>query len=64
MVRNSLCKTTLKQETPSAHLQQLCRYIKRPAIVNERLKRNRTGPLVLQQRSPRYRLPGPRPSVA
>jgi len=29
-------------------LEQLCRYITRPAIANERLKRNRTGQVVLQ----------------
>jgi hypothetical protein len=28
--------------------QQLCRYITRPAIANERLKRNRVGQVVLQ----------------
>ena len=32
-------------------LEQLCRYITRPAIVNERLKRNRTGQVVLQLKS-------------
>jgi hypothetical protein len=29
-------------------LEQLCRYIARPAIANERLKRNRAGQVVLQ----------------
>src|SRR5262245_20010501 len=29
-------------------LEQLCRYISRPAIANERLKRNRAGQVVLQ----------------
>ena len=29
-------------------LEQLCRYITRPAIANERLKRNRAGQVVLQ----------------
>ena len=32
-------------------LDQLCRYITRPAIANERLKRNRTGQVVLQLKS-------------
>ena len=30
----------------------LCRYITRPAIANERLKRNRAGQVVLQLKSP------------
>ena len=33
-------------------LDQLCRYITRPAIANERLKRNRAGQVVLQLKSP------------
>ena len=33
-------------------LEQLCRYITRPAIANERLQRNRTGDVVLQLKSP------------
>jgi hypothetical protein len=33
-------------------LEQLCRYIIRPAIANERLKRNRAGQVVLQLKSP------------
>ena len=33
-------------------LERLCRYITRPAIANERLKRNRTGQVVLQLKSP------------
>ena len=33
-------------------LEQLCRYIARPAIANERLKRNRAGQIVLQLKSP------------
>jgi Putative transposase len=33
-------------------LEQLCRYISRPAIANERLKRNRSGQAVLQLKSP------------
>jgi len=33
-------------------LEQLCRYITRPAITNERLKRNRAGQVVLQLKSP------------
>ena len=33
-------------------LEQLCRYITRPAIANERLKRNRAGQVVLQLKSP------------
>ena len=33
-------------------LEQLCRYIARPAIANERLKRNRAGQVVLQLKSP------------
>ena len=33
-------------------LEQLCRYITRPAIANERLKRNRAGQVVLQRKSP------------
>src|SRR5207249_450079 len=32
--------------------EQLCRYITRPAIANERLKRNRAGQVVLQLKSP------------
>jgi Putative transposase len=35
-----------------AELKQLCRYITRPAIANERLKRNRAGQVVLQLKSP------------
>ena len=35
-----------------AELKQLCRYISRPAIANERLKRNRAGQVVLQLKSP------------
>jgi len=31
-----------------AQLERLCRYITRPAIANERLKRNRAGQVVLQ----------------
>ncbi len=31
--------------------ERLCRYITRPAIVNERLKRNRAGQLALQLKS-------------
>jgi len=33
-------------------LEQLCRYISRPPIANERLKRNRSGQAVLQLKSP------------
>ena len=33
-------------------LEQLCRYITRPAIANERLKLNRTGDVVLKLKSP------------
>src|SRR5262245_51984133 len=33
-------------------LEQLCRYITRPAIAKERLKRNRAGQVVLQLKSP------------
>ena len=33
-------------------LEHLCRYITRPAIANERLKRNRDGQVVLQLKSP------------
>jgi hypothetical protein len=33
-------------------LELLCRYITRPAIANERLKRNRAGQVVLQLKSP------------
>jgi hypothetical protein len=33
-------------------LEHLCRYITRPAIANERLKRNRAGRVVLQLKSP------------
>src|SRR5262245_49123402 len=33
-------------------LEQLCRYITRPAGANERLKRNRAGQVVLQLKSP------------
>jgi hypothetical protein len=33
-------------------LEQLCRYITRPAIANERLKLNRAGQVVLQLKSP------------
>jgi hypothetical protein len=32
-------------------LEHLCRYITRPAIANERLKRNRAGDVVLQLKS-------------
>lgn len=35
-----------------AELEQLCRYIARLAIANERLKRNRAGQVVLQLKSP------------
>jgi hypothetical protein len=35
-----------------AELEPLCRYITRPAIANERLKRNRVGQVVLQLKSP------------
>jgi hypothetical protein len=34
------------------HLERLCRYITRPAIANERLKRNRAGQVLLQLKSP------------
>ena len=33
-------------------LERLCRYINRPAIANERLKRNNAGQVVLQLKSP------------
>jgi len=33
-------------------LERLCRYITRPSIANERLKRNRAGHVVLQLKSP------------
>ena len=33
-------------------LEQLCRYITRPAIAHERLKLNRAGEVVLQLKSP------------
>ncbi len=33
-------------------LEQLCRYITRPAIANERLKLNSAGEVVLQLKSP------------
>jgi Putative transposase len=33
-------------------LEQFCRYIARPAIANERLKRNHAGQVVLQLKSP------------
>ncbi|MBM4264243.1 MAG: hypothetical protein FJ145_22820 [Deltaproteobacteria bacterium] len=33
-------------------LEQLCRYIHRPALANERIKRNRAGQVVLQLKSP------------
>jgi Putative transposase len=33
-------------------LEQLCRYITRPALANERLTRNRAGDVVLQLKSP------------
>src|SRR5262249_21310221 len=33
-------------------LEQLCRYITRPPIANERLKRNRAGQVVLQLKTP------------
>jgi hypothetical protein len=33
-------------------LEQLCRYVTRPAIANERLQRNRAGQVVLQLKSP------------
>src|SRR3954469_20079459 len=41
------CNTHQRKE-----LERLCRYIPRPAIANERLKRNRAGQLVLQLKSP------------
>jgi len=34
-----------------AELEHICRYITRPAIANERLKRNRAGQVVLQLKS-------------
>ena len=34
-----------------AQLEHLCRYITRPAIANERLKRNRAGQVMLQLKS-------------
>ncbi len=34
------------------NFERLCRYITGPAIANERLKRNRTGQVVLQLKSP------------
>ena len=43
-------------------LEQLCRYITRPAIANDRLKLNRAGDVVLQLKSP-YRGPVPPTSV-
>ena len=36
---------------PSRSCSHLCRYITRPAIANERLKRNRAGQVVLQLKS-------------
>jgi Putative transposase len=42
---NTQCQR--RRATPSA----LCRYIARPAIANERLKRNRAGDVVLQLKS-------------
>jgi len=33
-------------------LERLCRYITRPEIANERLKRNQAGQVVLQLKSP------------
>ena len=33
-------------------LERLCRYITRPTIANERLKRTRAGQVVLQLKSP------------
>jgi len=33
-------------------LEQLCSYLTRPAIANERLKRNRAGQVVLQLKGP------------
>jgi hypothetical protein len=33
-------------------LEQLCRYITRPAIANEQIKGNRAGQVVLQLKSP------------
>src|SRR6202162_1437504 len=33
-------------------LERLCRYITRPAIANQRLKRNQAGQVVLQLKSP------------
>jgi integrase-like protein/putative transposase len=38
-------------------LEQLCRYITRPAIANERIKRNRAGQVVLQQSCCNSRVP-------
>src|SRR4051812_15078009 len=41
-----------KPKNWSSQLERLCRYITRPAIANERLKRNRAGQVVLQLKSP------------
>ena len=41
------CSAEQRQE-----LEQLCRYITRPAIANGRLSRNRTGEVVLRLKSP------------
>ena len=35
-----------------SELEQLCRYITRPAIANGRVGRNRTGAVVLRLKSP------------
>ena len=40
------------RDDPRKELEQLCRYITRPAIANDRLKRNRAGQVVLQLKSP------------
>ena len=41
-------------------LERLCRYITRPAIANERLKRNPAGQVVLQLKSPYRNEAGPK----
>ena len=45
--RGGRCGAHQRQE-----LERLCRYITRPAIANERLKRNQAGQVVLQLKSP------------
>jgi hypothetical protein len=48
----SLHAAVRRRADQRTELEQLCRYITRPAISNERLKRNRARQVVLQLKSP------------